>query len=65
MFCFLLKLSHEMLGLRKGILAMFTGIMLKKINTNTFLFVFVNDNLWSISLEFGCDIYSFIEIMQH
>lgn len=58
--CFLLKLSHEMLGLRKVILAMFTGVMLKKINPNTFLLVFVHDNLWSISLEFGCDIYLFI-----
>lgn len=49
-----------MLGLRKVILAMFTGIMLKKINPNTFLFVFVHDNLWSAGLEFGCDIYLFI-----
>lgn len=60
MFSFLLKLSHGMLGLRKVILAVFTGIMLKKIKPKTFLFVFVHDNLWSVSLEFGCDIYLFI-----
>lgn len=50
-----------MLEPRKVIMAMFTGIMLTKINPNTFLFVFVHDNLWPVtSLEFGCDIHLFI-----
>lgn len=49
-----------MLSLRKVIFAVFTGIVLKKIMPNTFMLVFVNDNLWSISLEFGYGIYLFI-----
>lgn len=64
MLYFLFKPSHEMSGLRKVIFALFTGIMLKKVMPNLFIFQFVNDNLLSISLELGMIlIYSFPEII--
>lgn len=50
-----------MSGLRQVIFVMFTEMMLKKDNAqHVYLIVFAHDNLLSMSLELGHDIYLFL-----
>lgn len=61
MLYFLLKPSCEMSGLRKVIfLLCLQESCLKRYAQHVYFIVFVNDNLLSISLEFGYDIYLFL-----
>lgn len=63
----LLKPSHKVLGLRRVIFAVFTGIMLKELvpDMSIFLFLFMVMSgafVWDLGM---IRIYSFLEMMQH